>query len=140
MPTELSAEVVPSELSQIVASVFETMLSLQVNDSETPWFPSPDRLTSAVQLMGEWNGAVLLECDRGQSCRFAARFLSIDLPGDGGRCRARRAGRTGQHDRRQPEMHVSAWYPAFHALGNGWQLRLSAGMRSGDPRAAGFSV
>ncbi len=80
MPTELSAEVVPSELSQIVASVFETMLNLQVNDSETPWFPSPDRLTSAVQLMGEWNGAVLLECDRGQSCRFAARFLSIDLP------------------------------------------------------------
>jgi chemotaxis protein CheX len=81
MPTELSAEIVPSELAQIVESVFETMLSLEVRECETPWFPGPDRLTSAVQLTGEWNGAVLLECDRGQSCHFAARFLSIDPPG-----------------------------------------------------------
>ncbi len=81
MPTELSAEIVPSELAQIVESVFETMLSLEVHETETPWFPGPDRLTSAVQLTGEWNGAVLLECDRGQSCYFAARFLSIELPG-----------------------------------------------------------
>jgi chemotaxis protein CheX len=80
MSTELSAEAVPGELSQIVASVFETMLSLVVNECETPWFSSPDRLTSAVQLIGEWNGTVLLECNRCQSCNFAARFLSIDEP------------------------------------------------------------
>jgi chemotaxis protein CheX len=82
MPTELSAEIVPNELAQIVESVFETMLSLEVHEAETPWFPGPDRLTSAVQLTGEWTGAVLLECDREQSRRFAARFLSIDLRGD----------------------------------------------------------
>jgi chemotaxis protein CheX len=80
MPTELSIEILPSELAQIVESVFGTMLSLEVGECGTPWFPSGNRLTSAVHLAGDWNGAVLLECDRGQACRFAGRFLSIDPP------------------------------------------------------------
>ena len=80
MPTDLSVRVAPSELAQIVESVFETMLSLEVTESLTPWFPEENRLTSAVHLAGDWNGAVLLECDRGQACRFAGRFLSMDPP------------------------------------------------------------
>jgi CheY-specific phosphatase CheX len=31
-------------------------------------------------MAGEWNGVVLLECDRTQACHFASRFLSIDQP------------------------------------------------------------
>lgn len=81
MPTEASVEILPSELAQIVESVFATMLSLEVAEGGTPWFPGGDRLTSAVQLAGDWNGAVLLECDRSQACRFAGRFLSQDPPG-----------------------------------------------------------
>ena len=45
-----------------------------------PWFPSRDRLTGSVQLTGDWNGAVLLECGRAEACRFAGRFLSMDPP------------------------------------------------------------
>jgi chemotaxis protein CheX len=82
MPTELSVEIVPGEVAQIVESVFETMMSLEVGECGTPWFPGGDRLTSAVHLAGSWNGAVLLECDRRQACYFAGRFLSIDPPGD----------------------------------------------------------
>lgn len=80
MPAELSIEVVPTELAQIVESVFATMLSLELNQCATPWFPSGDRVTSALHLAGDWNGAVLLECDRRQACCFASRFLSIDPP------------------------------------------------------------
>ena len=80
MPTEWSVQILPDELAQIVESVFATMLGLEVNECGTPWFPGGDRLTSAVHLAGEWNGAVLLECDRRQACRFAGRFLSMDLP------------------------------------------------------------
>jgi chemotaxis protein CheX len=80
MPTELSTGILPSELAQVVESVFGTMMNLEVGDCGTPWFPSGDRLTSAVHLAGDWNGAVLLECDRGQACRFAGRFLSMDPP------------------------------------------------------------
>jgi len=77
MPTELSIEIRPSELAQIVESVFGTMLNLEVSQSEARWFSREDRLTSAVQLAGDWNGSVLLECDRRQACRFAGRFLSM---------------------------------------------------------------
>jgi chemotaxis protein CheX len=78
MPAETSTQVQPSEVIQIVQSVFETMMTLAVSEDGTPWFPSADRLTSAVHLAGDWNGAVLLECSRSQACRFAGRFLSQD--------------------------------------------------------------
>ena len=80
MPSGANVEILPSELAQIVVSVFEAMLGLQASESETPWFFSGDRLTSVVHLAGDWNGAVLMECDRGQACRFAGRFLTMEPP------------------------------------------------------------
>jgi len=80
MPTELRVEILPSGLAQIVESVFGTMLGLEAGECGTSWFPSGDRLTSVVHMAGDWNGAVLLECGRGQACRFAGRFLSMDPP------------------------------------------------------------
>lgn len=80
MATELSVEILPSDLVQIVESVFGTMFSLEVAECGTPWFPGEERLTSAVHLAGEWTGAVLLECDRSQACHFAGRYLSMESP------------------------------------------------------------
>jgi chemotaxis protein CheX len=80
MPTEFSIEILTSALAQIAESVFATMMSLEVGQGGTPWFPGGNRLTSALHLAGDWNGAVLLECDREQACRFAGRFLSMDPP------------------------------------------------------------
>ena len=81
MPTELSIRILPSELAQIVESVFAAMLNLEVTQCEEPWFPGGNRLTAAVHLAGDWSGAVLVECDGEQACRFAGRFLSMDPPG-----------------------------------------------------------
>jgi chemotaxis protein CheX len=85
-PAELSIQIVPKELGQIVESVFGAMMSLEVSECGTPWFTGEDRLTSFVHLTGDWNGALLVECDRSQACRFAGRFLSMgtaamDKPG-----------------------------------------------------------
>ena len=80
MPTESSVAILPGELAQIVESVFAAMLGLEAGECGTPWFPAGDRLTSVVHLAGAWNGAVLLECCRGQACRFAGRYLSMDPP------------------------------------------------------------
>lgn len=80
MPTEVSVDVSANELTQIVESVFAAMLSMEVVECREPWYPGGDRLTAAVHLAGEWDGVVLLECDRGQACRFAARFLSTETP------------------------------------------------------------
>jgi len=67
-------------LAEIVKSVFITMMDLEVSTSETPWHPGGGRLTSFVQLTGDWNGAVMLECSREQACHFAGRILAMDPP------------------------------------------------------------
>jgi chemotaxis protein CheX len=76
MQTEVSVEL----LEQIVESVFSTMMDLEVSPTDTPWNPSGDRLTSSVYLTGEWNGAVLFDCNPRQACQFAGRILSMDPP------------------------------------------------------------
>jgi chemotaxis protein CheX len=80
MPTDTTIEIQPDELAQIVESVFQTMLGLEVAECPTPWIPGEDQWISFVHLAGGWNGAVLLECGAGQACRFASRFLSMDPP------------------------------------------------------------
>jgi chemotaxis protein CheX len=80
MPTETSVHIEPGELAQIVGSVFETMLSLEAVENGAPWLPSEDRLAATVHFAGDWNGALLLECDRQLACRLAGRFLSDDPP------------------------------------------------------------
>ena len=76
MLSEVNVEV----LQQIVVSVFETMMSLNVSPSETTWSPGVDHLTSFVQITGDWEAALLLECSSWQACQFAGRILSIDPP------------------------------------------------------------
>jgi len=78
MQTNQSVQILPNELAQIVESVVGTMMGLEVNESGTPWFSSSDRLTATVHLTGQWNGAIVLECNQLQARRFASRFLSID--------------------------------------------------------------
>ena len=74
------SQVTAEMVAQIVESVFITMMNLEVVPIEIPWSPSNDQLTAAVHLSGDWNGALLLECNRWEACRFAGRFLSMDPP------------------------------------------------------------
>ena len=76
MLTEVSVDMV----AEIVKSVFVTMMDIEVITSEAPSVPLGDRLTSFVQLTGEWNGAVMFECTRRQACLFAGRILAMDPP------------------------------------------------------------
>lgn len=81
MTTDLSLD--PSELAQIVESVFESMLNLEAHECGQPWFPSADRLTAAVHLAGDWTGAVLIECNSRLANGLAAHFLAISPTGIG---------------------------------------------------------
>jgi chemotaxis protein CheX len=76
MVTEVSVEIV----TQIVESIFITMMDLEVSASETLCIPAGDRVTSSVYLEGDWNGAVSIECNRQQACLFAGRLLAMDPP------------------------------------------------------------
>ncbi len=67
-------------VTQIVESVFVTMMDLEVSPSHEHWAPSADRLTAAIRFSGAWSGAMLFECDPWQACRFAGLFLSMAPP------------------------------------------------------------
>jgi chemotaxis protein CheX len=76
MQVEVSAE----SVSQIVESIFATMMDLNVVQTEMPWHSAGDRVTASVFLDGEWNGAVSFECNHDQACLFAGQLLSTDPP------------------------------------------------------------
>jgi hypothetical protein len=76
MPNDVNNQL----LDTIVKSIFTTMMDLPVGQSEAPWLPGGDRLTSIVNLEGGWNGAISLECTARQACQFAGRLLSMDPP------------------------------------------------------------
>ncbi len=80
MPTEQDVQIQSNELAQIVESVFGAMMGLDAGECGSHWFAGDNRIMAAVHLAGDWNGAVLVECNREQACRFAGRFLSIDPP------------------------------------------------------------
>lgn len=80
MTTELRLSISPDELTEIVCSVFASMLNLEVYRCSKPWFSGEARLTAAVEMEGYWKGAVLVECDRSLACCFAGHYLSIDPP------------------------------------------------------------
>ncbi|MFP5236754.1 MAG: chemotaxis protein CheX [Acidobacteriota bacterium] len=80
MLTESSIEIQMGELAQVVGYVFQTMLGLDVSESDRPWIPAGEQLTATIHLAGDWNGALALECGHKQACGFAGRFLSIDPP------------------------------------------------------------
>ncbi len=76
MATGLGADIT----IQIVESIFATMMDLEVCAIDVQWRPAEDRLTSSVDLRGDWNGSVSVECNRRQACQFAGKFLSMDPP------------------------------------------------------------
>ena len=76
----MQAEIELNMLDRIVTSVFITMLDLAVTISDIAYQPAASHLTSFVQMTGDWNGAVLLECSPRQACLFAGRILSMDTP------------------------------------------------------------
>jgi chemotaxis protein CheX len=80
MLTNSNVEIQMGELAQVVGYVFQTMLCLEVSESDQPWIPGREQLTAAIHLTGDWKGALALECDHNQACAFAGRFLSMDSP------------------------------------------------------------
>jgi chemotaxis protein CheX len=76
MPVALEVDAYRIEITRIVEDVFRTMLSLETGISpalETA--AGPGSLTAAVQFVGEWNGAVLLQCTALQACQWASRLM-----------------------------------------------------------------
>ena len=68
------------DLETVVASVFATMMGLEVWPSDAPCPSSGGMLTAAVYLTGEWSGAAYVHAEPEQACGFAGRFLGMPTP------------------------------------------------------------
>jgi chemotaxis protein CheX len=80
MLAPFALDVYRDDLARIVQSVFSTMMDVEVAVSAAPWTHTSDTITSAVQFVGAWKGAALVECRAPQAFQLAARFMGIDVP------------------------------------------------------------
>ena len=89
MPATFPLNVYREDLAQVVESVFETMLNIELAPGSESWRPAANMLTAAVYFAGEWKGVVLLECTRDQARIFATRLIAVEpfgvIPDDDGR-------------------------------------------------------
>jgi chemotaxis protein CheX len=77
MPVFVEIDAYQIDLARIVEDVFQTMLDTEVIPLHTPPAEDTGSLTAAVQFIGEWQGAVLLQC----AARQAFAFTSALMPG-----------------------------------------------------------
>ena len=140
MSTELSLELLPSELTQIVQSVFETMLGLEADEWGVALVPRrrPVNSRGAPDGRVEWCGAVGVRPAAGLPVRWPLPFRGSAR--SCGRRRARRARRTRQYHRRQPEVCVEFRDRALHALGGGWKQLLSPSLQGRGSRGPRLPV
>jgi chemotaxis protein CheX len=68
------------DLETVVASVFDTMMGLEVQPWSEPYPGSAGMLTASVYLTGEWKGAACVHAEPLQACAFAGRFLGVSAP------------------------------------------------------------
>ncbi len=74
MPVAIELEAYEEDLTRIVEDISRTMLRLEaVPNIASP--PASGALTATVQFVGEWMGALLLQCTPRQALVFTARLM-----------------------------------------------------------------
>lgn len=69
-----------SEISDIVAYVFTTMLDLHTAPTLVEWEQRSRTVTSAIYFAGAWKGAVMIECTREEAFAVTQRLSGGSMP------------------------------------------------------------
>jgi chemotaxis protein CheX len=77
MDTALTEETFAQVIEQIVETVFQTMMGLDVQPSDAPWPPKGEIITASISLTGPWKGAVLVECPLPEALLFTRRLAGL---------------------------------------------------------------
>ena len=73
----------PHELTRAVQQVFSSLLGLELldgNGERPPDFPPDRKVSAAVGISGDWNGAVVLECGTGTACHLTGLMMGSATP------------------------------------------------------------
>jgi chemotaxis protein CheX len=80
METTFQLDTFHQDVSRIAADVFRTMLSIEIwQDASAAELPV-EMVTAAVYFVGDWKGAVLIECTINQAFDFTARLFGSSPP------------------------------------------------------------
>lgn len=79
-PVSKELLVLAGGLGEAVASVFQTMMQLEVAPGGAELPTAPDGVVALVHFRGNWCGALQLEVSPCTACVLAARFLSMEVP------------------------------------------------------------
>ena len=79
MPTE-SGSTLALQVTAIVQNVYQTMLETVAMPVADTGIDSESPLTAAVHYVGNWKGALILECSEQQASRWAERLLPLAPP------------------------------------------------------------
>jgi len=80
MPIALHVESYQQEVTQIVEYVFQTMLGVEVQPGPRADSSPAAALTAVVYFVGEWKGAVLLQCSLEQAFAFTSHLMPALRP------------------------------------------------------------
>ncbi len=75
----------PEELTRAVQQVFSSLLGIELvdgNGERPPDFPPERKVSAAVGISGDWNGAVVFECGTGTARHLTRVMMGSDAPGD----------------------------------------------------------
>jgi CheY-specific phosphatase CheX len=75
MPLAFEIDAYQIDLSRIVDDVFRTMLGTGAYPAAGPQEAGEGSLTAAVQFVGEWQGAVLMQCGTQQAAAFTRALM-----------------------------------------------------------------
>lgn len=76
----LTVEAYETEVGRIVQDVLATMTQYPAAPSAEPYSPQPGRATCAIHFVGDWSGALLIECPLPMAFEFTARLMRIPKP------------------------------------------------------------
>ena len=80
MSTDFSVTALVPHVPHVVTEVFRTMLDLPIEPVEGNLDQAGELVTAAVLFVGEWNGAIILECPLVNAFEFTRRFMKTPLP------------------------------------------------------------
>lgn len=80
MPVDFQIDAYQVDVARIVEDVFQTMLGVNVSPSELTDAAAESFVSAEVQFVGEWKGAVVLQCSPEQAFDFTARMMRGPRP------------------------------------------------------------
>jgi chemotaxis protein CheX len=71
--------IIEGQIIKVTENIWKSMMGLEVKVVNEAWGADKEQIASFIQIMGAWEGTVILECKKELSRRLTALILSIPV-------------------------------------------------------------